>query len=179
VAILSSQLRAFFPEVRLEEEQDFLLNAWESGDEGLFRAVELGLSREFMLPLCRPRSFTPDPLTAIVGALAETTPGEVAIVQVLFQGVSAPWAENIVRSVTTPSGGAFFADAPEVTKLAREKVSAPLFAVAVRAVARAGGEERLWTLLSGSLGALLGTTRGDNELVPLGTDDNAAKMSYV
>lgn len=156
VPILSSQLRAFFPEVRLEEEEDLLLNVWESGDEGVFRAVELGLSRMFMLPLGRPRTFTPDPLTAIVGSLAETAPGEVAVVQVLFQGVWAPWAENIMRSVTTPSGEAFFADAPEVTKLAREKVSPPLFAVAVRVVARSATEERLWTLLAGTLGALVG-----------------------
>jgi len=177
--ILSSQLRAFFPEVRLEEEEDLLLTAWESGDEGFFGAVELGLSREFMLPIGRPRSFTPDPLTAIVGALAETGAGEVAVVQVLFQGVRSPWAENIVRSVVTPSGDAFFADAPEVTKLAREKVSAPLFAVAIRAVARAGGEERLWTLLSGTLGALSGATRGENELVPLGTEDSSEVLADV
>lgn len=179
VPILSSQLRAFFPEVRLEEEEDLLLTAWESGVEGVFGAVELGLSREFMLPLGRPRNFTPDPLTAIVGALAETAPGEVVIVQVLFQGVRSPWAENIVRSVTTPSGEPFFADAPEVTKLAREKVSAPLFAVAVRVVARGATEERLWTLLSGSLGALVGATRGDNELVPLGTDDSTEILGDV
>src|SRR6185295_10251595 len=145
VAILSSQLRAFFPDIALEEAPDLLLNAWETGVEGVFAALELGLSREFMLPLDRPRSFSPDPLTAIVGALAETGPGEVAIVQVLFQGVAAPWAENVVRSVVTPSGDSFFADAPEITKLAREKVSASLFAVAVRVVARAASEERLWT----------------------------------
>jgi hypothetical protein len=179
VPILSSQLRAFFPDVRLEEEQDLLLTAWESGDEGLFGAVELGLSREFMLPLGRPRNFSPDPLTAIVGALAETRAGEVAVVQVLFQGVRSPWAENVVRSVVTPSGDAFFADAPEVTKLAREKVSAPLFAGAVRAVARAAGEERLWTLLSGTLGALSGATRGDNEFVPLGIEDSSEVLVDV
>jgi hypothetical protein len=40
--ILSSQLRAFFPDAALEEEQDLLLTAWESGAEGVFAAVELG-----------------------------------------------------------------------------------------------------------------------------------------
>lgn len=179
VPILSSQLRAFFPEIVLEEEPDLLLSAWESGEEGFFTALELGLSRLFMLPLDRPRSFSLDPLTATIGALAETWAGEVAIVQVLFQGVRAPWVENVLRSVVTPSGDAFFADAPEVTKLAREKVSAPLFAVAVRVVARAASEERLWTLLSGTLGALSGATRGDNELVPLGTGDSEEVLGDV
>jgi hypothetical protein len=171
--ILTSQLRAFFPAVSLEEGQELLLTAWEAGEEGVFSAVELGLSHEFMLPLERPRSLSPDPLTAIIGALAEAGPGEVAIVQVLFQGARAPWADSVARSVVTPSGDSFFADAPEITKLAREKVSAPLFAVAVRVVARAGSEERLWTLLYGTLGALSGATRGENELVPLGSGDIA------
>ncbi len=179
VAILSSQLRAFFPEIALEEEPDLLLNAWNAGEEGVFAALELGLSRLFMLPLERSGRFSPDPLTAIVGALAETGPGEVAIVQVLFQGVASPWAENVVRSVMTPSGDPFFADTPEVTKLAREKVSEPLFAVAVRVVARAASEERLWTLLSGTLGALSGATRGDNELVPLGMGDSDEVLGDV
>jgi DNA helicase HerA-like ATPase len=124
-----------------------------------------------MLPLDRPRTFAPDPLTAIVGALAEAKGGEIAILQVLFQGVKAPWAENIARSVVTPSGDPFFADAPELTKLAREKASAPLFAVAVRALARAASEERVRTLLFGTIGALSGATRGENELIPLGGGD--------
>jgi hypothetical protein len=137
IPLLSSQVRAFFPNVILEERPDVLLREWEGAEPGLFSALELGLAREFMVPLDRPRSFAPDPLTALVGALAEAGPGEMAIVQVLIQGVTAPWAESVVWSVTTPSGDPFFADAPEITSLAREKVSAPLFAVVLRLVARA------------------------------------------
>lgn len=169
--LLTSQLRAFFPGVSLEEGEDILLNAWERADEGVFSAAEAGLAREFMLPLERARSFSPDPLTAIVGALADAQEGEVAILQVLFQGVTAPWPEHVLRSVVTPSGDPFFADAPEFTKHAREKVSAPLFAVAVRVATRAASEERVWTLLYGTLGALSGVVRGENELIPLGGGD--------
>jgi hypothetical protein len=171
VPLLASQVRAFFPGVSLEEGEELLLSAWEAADEGVFSAAELGLAHEFMLPLDRTRSFSPDPLTAIVGALAEAKAGEIAIVQVLFQGVTAPWAENVALSVVTPSGDPFFADAPEFTKRAREKVSAPLFAVAVRVVTRAASEERCWTLLYGALGALSGVVRGENELIPLGGGD--------
>lgn len=171
VPLLTSQVRAFFPEVSLEQDEEILLSAWEAGDEGVFSAAELGLAHEFMLPLDRPRSFSPDPLTAIVGALAETAPGEVAIAQVLFQGVGAPWAESVMQSVVTPSGDPFFENAPEVTKLAREKASAPLFAVAVRVVTRAASEERVWTLLYGTLGALSGVAKGENELIPLSGGD--------
>lgn len=177
--LLSSQLRAFFPAVEVEEGEDLLLGAWESGAEGAFSVVEFGLSREFMLPLFEPKSFLPDPLTAVAGALAEAREGEVALIQVLFEGVRSPWSESILRSVTTPSGDPFFADAPEVTKRAREKVSAPLFAVAIRAAVRAATEERLWTLLRGIASALGGATGAENELVPLGGGDPADLLGDV
>jgi hypothetical protein len=169
--LVTSPLRAFFPELALEERPEFLLDAWDAGDVGVFSAVEMGLKREFVMPLDRPKGFSPDPLTAIVGALAQAEADELAIVQVLFQGVQAPWADSVKRSVVTRSGDPFFADAPEVTTLAREKASAPLFAVAVRAVARAASEERLWTILRGVLGALSATSRAANELIPLASDD--------
>jgi len=169
--ILSSQLHAFFPAVEIEERQDLLLDAWEEGDEGVFSVVEFGLAREFMLPLGESKGFSPDPLTAVVASLAEAAPGEVALVQILFEGVSAPWSESVVRSVMTSSGEPFFADAPEITSLARQKVSAPLFAVAVRVAVRAASEERLWTLLRGVGSALSGATSAENELVPLGGGD--------
>lgn len=179
VALLAAQVRAFFPNVILEERPDLLLHEWEATEPGFFSALELGLAREFMVPLDRPRSFAPDPLTALVGALSEAGPGEMAIVQVLIQGVAAPWAESVVRSVMTPSGEPFFADASEITSLAREKVSAPLFAVAVRLVARAESDERVRTLLYGALTALSATTRGANELIPLGEGDTDDVLADV
>jgi DNA helicase HerA-like ATPase len=176
---VSSQVRAFFPAVQMEEAEDLLLEAWERGDEGVFSVVEFGLAREFMLPLSEPKSFSPDPLTAIVAALSEAGAGEVALLQVLFEGVRAPWRESILRSAMTPSGDPFFFDAPEMTRFAREKVSLPLFAVVVRVAVRAPGEERLWTLLRGILGALSGATRGENELVPLGMRDLGDRLGDV
>ncbi|HVF60947.1 MAG TPA: type IV secretion system DNA-binding domain-containing protein [Thermoanaerobaculia bacterium] len=166
-----AQLRAFFPKLGIREGEDLLLSVWDQVAEGTFSVLEFGLAREFMVPLAQGKSFSPDPLTSIAAALAEANAGELALVQVLFERVSAPWPENIVRSVLTPSGEPFFADAPEVTALAREKASAPLFAVAVRALALAPTSERMWTLLRGIGGALASATQGGNELVPLGMGD--------
>ena len=177
--LLSSQLRAFFPAVEVEEGEDLLFGTWESGADGVFRVVEFGLSREFMLPLSEPKSFSPDPLTAMVAALAEARAGEVSILQILFEGVRSPWSESILRSVTTPSGDPFFANAPEFSKRAREKAAAPLFAVAIRAAVRAASEERLWTLMRGIASALGGATSGENELVPLGGGDPADLLADV
>src|SRR6185295_16313918 len=154
---------------RIEEGEDLLLEAWTEKGEGVFSIVEFGLAREFMLPLHEPKSFSPDPLTAVVAALGEARQGEVALLQVLFQGARAPWPESIVRSVVTPSGEPFFFNAPELTRFAREKVSMPLFAAAVRVAVWTSSEDRLSTLLRGLFGALSGSTRASNELVPLGS----------
>jgi hypothetical protein len=176
---LSSQVRAFFPAVRMEEGEDLLPGAWETGDDGAGSILEFGLAREFMLPLHEPKSFSPDPLTAIAAALGEARKGEVALFQVLFEGVKSPWKESTLRSVVTPSGEPFFFDAPELTRFAREKVSLPLFAVAVRVAVRAASGERLSALLRGLLGALHGATRGENELVPLGSEELADLLGDV
>jgi Type IV secretion-system coupling protein DNA-binding domain/TraM recognition site of TraD and TraG len=171
-ALLSAQLQAFFPALEVEEGGDFLLSVFEEERDRGLSAVEFGLAREFVLPLHEAKSFSsPDPLTGIVGALAEARGDEVALVQVLFERVRAPWAGSILRSVTTPSGAPFFSNAPDFSRFAREKVSSPLFAVAIRAAVIAQEEDRLWTLLRGIGGALAGATRGANEFVPLGCED--------
>jgi hypothetical protein len=179
VPVLSSQLRAFFPALAVEEEADLLSGVWGKAEDGLFSVVEFGLAREFMLPLSEAKSFSLDPLTGLFAALAVTEAREVALLQILFQGVRAPWSESAVRATLTPSGEPFFADAPELTDLARKKASAPLFAVAVRAAVLASSEERLWSLLGGLSGALASATRGRNELVPLGGGDQGELLCDV
>src|SRR2546421_10264628 len=49
-----------------------------------------------------------------------------------------PWAESILRSVSDGEGGSFFADAPEMVALAKEKVRRPLFAAVIRVAALLG-----------------------------------------
>lgn len=168
---LVSQASAFFPDVNLQEAPEALVKAWEGAGDGVFGAIEFGLEREFVLPLSPLRSLSPDPLTSICAALGQARVDELGILQVLFQGASAPWAESAARSVITPSGEPFFEDAPEVTSLAREKLSGPLFAVVVRAVALAGTNERVWALLRAIAHTVTSATAGANTLVPLGQDD--------
>ena len=94
--------------------------------------VEFGLSEEFMLPLRVLRRFSVDPLTGIGAALSDLEAGEAGVLQVLLQPVRHPWAESIMRAVLDEQGSPFFLDAPEITALAKEKVSRPLFACVVR-----------------------------------------------
>ena len=95
--------------------------------------VDFGLSNEFMRPVRTLASFDADPLAALGAALSDLERAEFGAVQVLFQPVTAPWVESVLRAVTDDRGGSFFVDAPEMLGLAREKVRSPLHAVAVRA----------------------------------------------
>jgi hypothetical protein len=109
--VLANQLRAFFPEVSIQAEPEGLRHAWTKGETVL---VHFGLAREFMLPLTSFRSFDPDPLLPLFGALSELEPGEAGLVQILFERVREEWAESVMRAVHSPRGEPFFADYPEL-----------------------------------------------------------------
>jgi len=167
-ARLVGQLRAFFPEAGLREESGRLWSAWPT--RGEVASAEFGLAREFMLPLKALRDVRIDPLLSLFGALSEIGEGEAGLFQVLFEPAANPWAEEVLRAVKTEEGEPFFLDAPELTSLALQKVSRPLFAVAVRAAARSQDASRAWRLLEGVGGGLLPLAHM-NELVPLSRED--------
>jgi hypothetical protein len=166
---VSGFLKAHFPEAIVGEAPEPLRAAWRSAG-GACVALEFGLAREFMLPLRTFRDFRPDPLLAIYAALAELHAGEVGLFQVLFTPAVCAWGESIWRAVHTPQGQPFFTDDPEFTKLAKEKVMHPFFAVAVRMGVRTENEVRAWDLLRGMTSALhlLGHA---NEFTPLAEEE--------
>ncbi|MEX1258154.1 MAG: type IV secretion system DNA-binding domain-containing protein [Gemmatimonadota bacterium] len=170
---LRSQARAFFPGAVLRTVAP-LRQCWDGESGAPAFALEFGLAREFMIPL-RTFQARPDPLTPLLGALSGAGNGEVALVQILSEEVRSPWAPSVIASVTAPDGEPFFVDAPEITELAREKCSDPLYAVVLRVAARSGAEDGVWRLLRAATGALAQYGTPDrNELVPLaGGDSNA------
>lgn len=168
--LLQSQLAAFFPMATYRRPKESLSARWQGVGGGSIAALEFGLAREFMLPL-RVIKGGPDPLTPLVGALSRTTANELGVIQVLFTSVHQPWTESINRAVTTAGGKPFFADAPELTSLALEKIAEPLYAVALRLAARGGDDERAWELARSLAGGLaqFGSPQS-NELVPLAAE---------
>jgi len=167
--LLRRQLQAYFPEAVFVPREGGLEKAWEQsqGDEAL--AVEFGLKHEFMLPLASGKL---DPFIGIVGALAELSPGELGLFQVLFQPAQSPWAESIVHSVSHADGRPFFVDSPELTGAAENKIARPLYAAVVRILIRTTNEDRLLQLardLAGSLRVF--AHPNGNELIPLQNDD--------
>jgi hypothetical protein len=126
-----SQVKAYFPECIIKERND-LLEDIVCQEDKCASILHYGLREEFMRPLQMAKSFKPDPLIGILGTLEHLKPGEYALIQILFQGTINPWSESIMRSVTDGSGKPFFENAPEMVPFAKEKISAPLFGVAMR-----------------------------------------------
>jgi len=178
-ALLGNQLRAFFPEVSIQAEPEGLRHAW-TRSAGETVLVQFGLAREFMLPLTSFRFLDPDPLLPLFGALSELEPGEAGLVQVVFQRMREDWAESVMRAVVTPHGEPFFADYPELTKLAREKISRPLFAACLRVAAKSIDATSAWRIVRDLAGALthFGAPTG-NELLPLATEEGREAMAEI
>lgn len=164
---VQSMVKAYFPECIIKERTD-LIEVIVNGLGKMANIHHYGLRDEFMRPLRMGDSFKPDPLIGILSSLDHLEDGQYAVIQVLFQGATNPWAESIMRSVTDSEGKSFFEDAPEMVKLAREKISAPLFAVAMRLMTVAEDKEstlQIMNVVEGAFGRIYFSE--SNSLIPL------------
>ncbi|HVT16690.1 MAG TPA: type IV secretion system DNA-binding domain-containing protein [Thermoanaerobaculia bacterium] len=177
--LLANQLRTFFPEVSIAGEPEGLRQIWKR-TPGETVLVHFGLAREFMLPLASFRSLDPDPLLPLFGAMAELEPEEAALVQVIFERVREEWAASVMSAVHSPRGEPFFADYPELTKAAKEKISRPLFAACLRVAAKSADRTGAWRIVRDLAGAL--THFGSpiaNELLPLATEEGEEAREQI
>jgi hypothetical protein len=163
-------LRAHFPDLILTREDERGLDVWENAP-GHSVAVDFGLSKECMLPLRTFPRFDTDPLIAVMAALSGLQETETALLQVLFQPVRHPWAENMRRAILDWEGRPFLADAPETARHGQQKTSRPLFACVLRIAATTPREDRTWELVR-ALGSALRqfANPAGNELIPLEND---------
>ena len=169
---IREQLQAYFPEAILAERDGYLRALWDETGNRESVAVDFGLSKEFMRPLRSYERFEPDPLAGVIGAMAELSKDEVAVLQILFAPAHHPWPESIVRAVTDAEGDSFFADDPSMFKLAAEKIASPLFAAVVRVAAQSPRGKRAWRIAQG-IGKSLRqfTDAASNEFIPLSNDE--------
>ena len=92
---------------------------------------------------------------------------ELALFQVLFEPVRAPWAEHMMQALTRENGSPFFANRPDLLKGAELKASSPLFAVVLRLASSAAETARTWEIITDMAAALSALSRpGSNYLVP-------------
>lgn len=169
---VQEQLRAHFPDVVCAANAGTLAEHWCGDAHDRQVVIDFGLSQEFMRPLRTFSRFDTDPLIALTGSLAELPLGDVGILQVLFEPVCASWPESILRSVTTWDGAAFFADAPELLTLAKQKIDRPLFAAVIRLATQSSTRKRAMVLAQ-RMGAALSqiSNPASNELIALENDD--------
>ena len=163
--LVRRQLQSYFPEAVFQVREGTLGKAWHESEETESWAIEFGLEREFMFPLSTGKI---DPFIGIVGALSELVPGEVALLQVIFQALSPSWAESITNSVTGADGRPLFVNVPELSTAAEVKVARPLYGGVVRIAIKTRSWERTFQLaqdLAGSL-RVFANPKG-NALIPL------------
>lgn len=144
-AYITGQLNAYFPMcvVTKGTDEDLVFSA-----KGIGIVSDFGLKEEFVRSLAIPDKHGGDPLTGLFGILDHLEEHDRVCLQILFKGTVNPWTESIIRAVTDSEGHSFFLDAPEMPKLASEKVASPLFAVVLRVFAQSGTEERANRLLT-------------------------------
>ena len=128
---VQSQIKAYFPTAAVTRKEKGL---YFLDPETPTCILDFGLTDEFMRPLLMTGDLDQDPFIGLFATLEHLKEGERGVVQVLFKGVANPWAESIMRAVSDGEGGSFFADSPDMVKLAQEKVSTPLFAVCIRVI---------------------------------------------
>jgi len=129
-----AQIKAYFPTAvvtKFDKGLDILADSTQTC------VIDFGLSDEFMRPLCMANEVAQDPYIGLFATLEHLRKGERGVIQILFKGTTNHWPESIMRSVTDGKGGSFFADAPEMVKLAQEKISAPLFSVCIKVAGQA------------------------------------------
>lgn len=166
---VKQQLQAYHPEVSSRQGVDLQSILDQKSKQTVI--VDCALDQEFMRPLRMFRSFDPDPTVGIFAVLESLAADETGVVQVLFQASRNPWASSIIRSVRDSWGDQFFADAPEMLPLAKEKIRRPLFGVVLRVVAQSSLQDRAWEIAKNLVGGLTTLSQPEsNALIPLTND---------
>ena len=162
---VQSQIKAYYPLSNIQEGN--LDDILPEGKNGYI--FDFGLKEEFMRPLSTPKNFDLDPYIGLFGILENLQKDEQAVIQILFKGTLNAWSESIIHSVTDNNGDSFFMNAPEMVKLADEKVSAPLFGVVIRVLGlNDTGDISLAKRLTQAITQI--SNSPFNELIPLSND---------
>lgn len=161
--LVQRQATSWFPEAYFSTHTDELREALEDERSERVGITECGLSKVFCIPLSPVKGAA---IEGLARALTDLAPGEVGLLQVLFEPARHPWARDVLETVTC-DGDPFFSDGEALAAGARRKVSAPLFGVTVRFAVTARDSDRLNELMR-SLLAPLGVFAGGggNELEP-------------
>lgn len=169
-AVVRHQACTFFPAATIDEPDQTLVRLWRRAETEYVAGAEFSLSREFMVPLPYDGKGT-ELITGLIGALAQASETDVAVFQVLFAAAQNPWAQSALSAVTSPDGDPFLLDAPDVTKLAEEKFSSPLFSAAIRMFAWTKEEAVARDILRAVIAAVSPSRTDRNALIACATEN--------
>lgn len=165
---LKAQLKGYFPDVIIRDHElfDFKFDLEEQ-----VAIADFALDNEFMLPTQAEQSFVKDPLTSIIASLESIKEDDVAVIQIIFKGISAPWAEEALYASSDGKGGSFFEGHPEFIIGVKEKINSPLFGVIFR-IAAQGNDEDESSYIAQELARSISTVSnsGYNKLIPLSNE---------
>ena len=173
------QIHAYFPAAIIdvvEPENGILLEYTQTA------IIDFGLQEECMRPLRMASDAAQDPYIGLFAVLEQIGNGERGVVQVLFKGAVNPWSESMMRSVTDSHGGSFFADAPEMVKVAQEKISSPIYAVCIKVVGQSATSQRAVDIAYSIGAALVQQTRSNHNslfMLPLQGYDPQDRITDV
>ncbi len=92
---------------------------------------DFGLEEECMRPI--NSSVNPiDSLTSFISQLDYLESGDIAMLQLIIHGTSAPWSQNLLASVSNGRGDSFFVDDSSMLIATKEKIAQPLFSCVLR-----------------------------------------------
>ncbi len=164
--IVQHQLKAYFPLSSCIVSVDTLDTFFKG--ESYYATANLGLAEEFMRPLAQVRGFDLDPYVGLFGMFDQLQDDEQCVLQILFSGAVNSWSKSIVQSVTSSDGSSFFIDAPEMVKLAQEKVAHPLFGVTLSLCVKSMSDTRADSLCNALCFAINHLSKSEsNSLVQL------------
>ena len=100
--------KAYFPSAVITPLENVLNLPFDTNEEKTIAIADFGMNEEYMRPLAQANKTQLDPITPLITTLDNLQRGEIAIFQVLFKGVQAPWSNDIMYSVSDGRGGCFF-----------------------------------------------------------------------
>lgn len=165
---IRSLLSAYFPSVIIQsiDPEDLGFN-----QEQDIAIADFGLQNECMRPIQVCKSFSIDPLTSTIALLDSLEDTDIAMVQVIFKGITSPLAKDLMYSVSDGQGGSFFSDAPEMLSCAKEKVSSSLFSVVLRISTQGYSDSRSQYLASELARSLVSASQSQyNHIIPLSNE---------
>lgn len=162
-------LKAHFPEAKLRELNNHLLDAW-AVDGAQTAIVGMGLAERVFRQLASDDRLVPDPLTGLIGVLDQLAPDERGVVQLLVAPARSDWRTEFEQFVASID------DVDKVEALVRAKFANPLFAVVLRVAALAGDEAGAVELVTRLAAAVSATVRSEaNALTPAGSDEGGVE----